>query len=46
MAVNELTRKLKKISRKWDAYLPDDGISMFQSEMKEVIELSKKYKKG
>lgn len=45
MARNELTRKLEKIERRWGVYLPDDGYPMFQSEMKEVIELSKKYKK-
>jgi len=46
MARNELTRKLEKILSKWDCYLPEDGIPLFDNEMKEVIELSKKYKRS
>ncbi len=42
---NTLTKKLEKILSFWDTYLPDDGIPMFQKDMMEVIELSKKYKK-
>lgn len=45
MAKNELTRKLEKILFRWHVYIPDDGIPMFREEMKEVIELSKKYKR-
>ena len=46
MAKNTLTKKLEKILSFYDSYLPEDGIPMFQRDMKEVIELSKQYKKG
>lgn len=45
MAENKLTRELERILNRWYAFLPDDGIPMFREEMKEVIELSKKYKR-
>lgn len=32
--------------RFWSDYLPDEGVSMFQKDINEVIELSKQYKKG
>ena len=46
MAKSLLTKKLEKILYFYDSYLPEDGIPMFQRDMKEVIELSKQYKKG
>ena len=46
MAKNALTNKLEKIMRFWSDYLPEEGVSMFQKDINEVIELSKQYKKG
>lgn len=46
MAKSTLTKKLEKILFFYDSYLLEDGIPMFQKDMKEVIELSKQYKKG
>lgn len=46
MAKSTLTKKLEEILYFYDSYLPEDGIPMFQKGMNEVIELSKKYKKG
>lgn len=46
MAKSTLTKKLEKIEFFWSDYLPEDGIPLFKKHMKEVIELSKQYKKG
>ena len=46
MAKNALTNKLEKVMRFWSDYLPEEGVSMFQKDINEVIELSKQYKKG
>lgn len=46
MAKSTLTKKLENIEFFWSDYLPEDGIPLFKKHMKEVIELSKQYKKG
>ena len=45
MAKNTLTHKLEKIIWHYSDFIPDDGREMFCNEIKEIIELSKKYKK-
>lgn len=45
MAKSIFEKKLEKIFHRWSDYLPQDGVPMFWDEIKECIELSKKYKK-
>jgi hypothetical protein len=45
MAKNTLTNKLEKIIFRYSDFITEDGREMFCDEIKEIIELSKKYKK-